>query len=62
MKKAPRVIFQIRRNTETDWLIEASIPESDTRIIGGFTSKADADDWMSGERKVSWLRSQGYAK
>jgi hypothetical protein len=62
VKKAPRIVFQTKRITETDWLIEASIPGSDIRIIGGLTSKADADDWMNSERKVSWLRSQGHAK
>jgi hypothetical protein len=62
VKKAPRIVFQTKRITETDWLIEASIPGSDIRIIDGLTSKGDADDWMNGERKVSWLRSQGYAK
>jgi hypothetical protein len=58
VKKAPRIVFQTKRITETDWLIEASIPGSDIRIIDGLTSKGDADDWMNGERKVSWLRSK----
>jgi hypothetical protein len=62
VKKAPRVLFQTKRIAETDWLIEATIRGSDIRIISGLTSKADADDWMNGELKVSWLRSQGYAK
>ena len=42
--------------------IEASIPGSEIRIISGLTSKADVDDWMGGNRKIAWLRSQGYAK
>jgi hypothetical protein len=62
MKKSPRVTFQTKRIAETDWQIEASIPGSEIRIIHGLTSKADADDWMNGDRKVAWLRSQGYAK
>jgi hypothetical protein len=62
MSKSPRVVFQPKRITETDWQIEAAIPGAEIRIISGLTSKADVDDWMSGSRKVAWLRSQGYAK
>jgi hypothetical protein len=62
MKKSPRVVFQPKRITETDWQIEASIAGSEVRIISGLTGKADVDDWMAGPRKVAWLRSQGYAK
>jgi hypothetical protein len=62
MRKSPRVVFQPKRITETDWQIEASIAGADVRIISGLTSKADVDDWMNGDRKVAWLRSQGYAK
>jgi len=57
MSKSPRVVFQPKRITETDWQIEASIPGSEIRIIGGLTSKADVDDWMGGNRKIAWLRS-----
>jgi hypothetical protein len=31
------------------------------REITGFARKADVDDWMNGDRKIAWLRSQGYA-
>ena len=62
MKKSPRVAFQPKRITETDWQIEASIPGSEIRIISGLVSKADVDDWMAGNRKIAWLKSQGYAK
>jgi hypothetical protein len=62
MSKSPRVVFQPKRITNTDWQIEATIPDSEMRIIGGLSSKADVDDWMGGSRKVAWLRSQGYAK
>jgi hypothetical protein len=62
MKKSPRVEFQTKRITDTDWQIEASIAGSEVRTIRGLTSKTDVDDWMNGDRKVAWLRSQGYAK
>jgi hypothetical protein len=62
MSNSPRVTFQTKRIDETDWQIEASIPGSEIRIIRGLISKADADDWMNGDRKIAWLRSQGYAK
>jgi hypothetical protein len=31
----------------------------DAREITGLKNKADADDWMNGDRRVAWLRSQG---
>ena len=62
MKKSPRVVFQLKRITETEWQIEASISGSEVRTIIGLTSKADVDDWINGDRKIAWLRLQGYAK
>ncbi len=62
MKKSPRVSFQPKRISETNWQIEANIQGSETKIITGLTSKADVDDWMNGDGKIAWLRSQGYAK
>jgi hypothetical protein len=58
----PRVTFRIKRIAENDWQIEAHYEGAEVRIISGLTSKADADDWLNGPRKVAWLRSQGYAK
>jgi hypothetical protein len=62
MSKSPRVTFQPKRIAEGDWQIEAHCPGEDIRYIAGFKSKADIDDWMNGDRKIAWLRSQGYAK
>jgi hypothetical protein len=62
MKKSPRVIFSNRRIAEGDWQIEAHCPGAEIRYIKGLTSKADVDEWLEGERKIAWLRSQGYAK
>jgi hypothetical protein len=39
-----------------------NIQGAEPREIAGFKSKADVDDWMNSDRKVAWLRSQGYAK
>ena len=61
MAKA-RVTFKPLRIADDNWTIQADYPESEPREITGLTSKADADDWMNGNRKVAWLRSQGYAK
>jgi hypothetical protein len=44
MKKSPRVVFQPKRITDTDWQIEASTPGSEIRTISGLGSKADVDD------------------
>ena len=57
-----RVVFTPKRIAEDDWQIEARYEGLETRYITGLTSKADADDWMQGRRKIAWLKSQGYAK
>jgi hypothetical protein len=62
MSKSPRVIFSTKRVAEGDWQIEAHCPGAEIRYIKGLTSKAETDDWLAGERKIAWLRSQGYAK
>jgi hypothetical protein len=61
MAKA-KVTFKIVRNSEDNWSITAEYPGADAREISGLKNKADADDWMNGDRRVAWLRSQGYAK
>jgi hypothetical protein len=58
----PRVSFKLRRVAEDDWEIVAEYPGENDRIIKGLTSKADVDDWLNGDRRIQWLRSQGYAK
>jgi hypothetical protein len=62
LSKAPRVIFKMQRIEEDDWQIEAHVPGADIRYIKGLKSKADVDEWMTGSRRIDWLRSQGYAK
>jgi hypothetical protein len=62
MSKSPRVIFTQKRIAEDDWQIEAHCPGAEIRYIKGLTSKADVDEWINGNRKLVWLRSQGYAK
>jgi hypothetical protein len=49
-------------NSEDDWNIVAEYPGADPREITGLKDKADVDDWINGDRRVAWLRSQGYAK
>jgi hypothetical protein len=61
MAKA-KVTFRIVRNAEDDWNILAEYPGMEPQEITGLKSKADADDWMNGDRRIGWLRSQGYAK
>ena len=61
MKKA-RVSFKMKRIAEDDWQIIAEYPGEEVRIIKGLASKAEIDDWLSGSRRIDWLRSQGYAK
>jgi hypothetical protein len=62
MRKSPRVIFSPKRIADGDWQIEAHCPGAEIRFIKGLVSKEDVDEWLAGERKIEWLRSQGYAK
>ena len=62
MRKSSRVIFSTKRIADGEWQIEAHCPGAEIRYIKGLTSKADADEWLAGESKIAWLRSQGYAK
>ncbi|HEU0147658.1 MAG TPA: hypothetical protein VFR21_12365 [Bradyrhizobium sp.] len=57
-----KVTFKPLRNADDDWAIIAEYPGTEPREITGFKSKTDIDDWMNGERRIAWLRSQGYAK
>ena len=57
-----KVTFRIVRISDDDWTIQADYPGSEQREVKGLTSKEDAQDWVNGDRKVAWLRSQGYAK
>jgi hypothetical protein len=56
------VIFKLKRVAEDDWQIDAHGPGAEIRYIKGLKSKADADEWLNGTRRIDWLRSQGYAK
>jgi hypothetical protein len=62
MAKKPRVTFKMQRIAEGDWQIIAECPGVETQYIKGLKSKADVDEWLNGSRRISWLRSQGYAK
>ena len=62
MSKSPRVTFTPKRIADGNWQIEASVPGAEIRIINGLTSNEDAREWIDGNRKIAWLRSQGYAK
>jgi hypothetical protein len=60
--KKPRVVFKLERVAEGDWQILAQYPDMEDRIIKGFKTKAEVDEWLNGSRRIDWLRSQGYAK
>jgi hypothetical protein len=57
-----RVTFKLKRVAEGDWQIEAHYPGAELRIIKGFKTKDEVDEWLNGTRRIDWLRSQGYAK
>jgi hypothetical protein len=61
-KKSPRVVFTLKRIAEGDWQIEAHAPDTEVQYIKGFKDKAEVDAWLTGTRRIDWLRSQGYAK
>jgi hypothetical protein len=58
----PRVTFKMQRIAEDDWQIVAEYPGAEPRYIKGLKSKAEVDEWLTGTRRIDWLRSQGYAK
>jgi hypothetical protein len=61
-KKSPRVTFKVKRIDEGNWQISAHCEGTEVRYIDGLKDKADVDGWLAGDRKIAWLRSQGYAK
>ena len=61
MAKA-KVTFQPVRIAEGEWTISAESPGREPVEITGFISKTEIDEWMNGDRRIAWLRSQGYAK
>jgi hypothetical protein len=61
MAKA-KVNFKPVRIAEGEWHILAECPGVEPVHIRGFKSKTEIDEWMNGERRIAWLRSQGYAK
>jgi hypothetical protein len=61
MAKA-KVSFKPVRIAEDDWIIMAEYPAVEAVQITGFKSKTEIDEWMTGDRRIAWLRSLGYAK
>jgi hypothetical protein len=57
-----KVTFRPIRKSDDDWAIIADYPGAAAREIAGFKSKTDIDEWMNGDGRIAWLRSQGYAK
>ena len=62
MGKTARVIFKHQRIEDGDWQIQAHYAGAEIRYIKDFKSKAEIDEWLTGDGKIKWLRSQGYAK
>jgi hypothetical protein len=58
----PRVTFAPKRIAEGEWQIEAHYPGAEIRYITGLNSRDEVYEWLNGNRKLVWLRSQGYAK
>jgi hypothetical protein len=58
----PKVTFKPVRIAEDDWNILAEYPGIEPVRIKGFKTKTEIDEWMNGDRRIAWLRSQGYAK
>ncbi|SHN76881.1 hypothetical protein SAMN05444170_3328 [Bradyrhizobium erythrophlei] len=62
MKKSPRVTFVPKRIAEGEWQIEAHLSGTEVRYIKGLANKTEVHEWLDGNRKLAWLRSEGYAK
>jgi hypothetical protein len=61
MAKA-KVDFRPNRIADGEWQIIAVYQGREDRYIKGLISRDDCFDWINGDRKKAWLRSQGYAK
>jgi hypothetical protein len=61
MAKA-KVTFKPGRIAKGDWNILAECPGREPITITGFKNKIEIDEWTNGDRRLAWLRSQGYAK
>ena len=61
-KAKERVTFSLNRVAPEDWQIVVKSPGVEDQFIRGLKSKEDCDEWLSGSRKIDWLRSQGLAK
>jgi len=48
--------------SDDEWQVLATYPGHEDRHIKGLKSRDDCYDWINGDRKIDWLRSQGYAK
>lgn len=57
-----KIIFRPVRISEGDWNIVAECQGIEQVQITGFKSKSEIDEWMNGDGRIAWLRSQGYAK
>ena len=57
-----RVTFSMKRIAPDEWQIIVKSPEVEDRFVKGLKSKEDCEDWLSGDRKIDWLRSQDLAK
>ena len=57
-----RVSFSMKRLNPEEWQIVVKSAGVEDRFVNGMKSKEDCDDWLSGSRKIDWLRSQGLAK
>jgi hypothetical protein len=57
-----KVTFKPVRISEEDWSVLAECQGREPAHITGFKSKSEIDEWMNGEKRIAWLRSQGYAK
>src|SRR3954453_17192584 len=62
MSKKPRYSFRMKGIAPEDWRIYAGQPGPEPIEIPGFKTKAEVDEWLSGSRKIDWLRAQGLAK
>jgi len=55
-----RVIFRPERVEEDDWQIRAYCSGARIEYITGFLSRAEIDEWLSGEGRQNWLEEHGY--
>ena len=62
-KSAEKITFDLKPpKVGEDWYIVVTYPGGMQEHIPGFHSVAEAEVWLSGKGRQTWLRARGYSE